>query len=121
MFYFAAFLIFVVGIAHSYLGERYILLRLFRRGNLPELFGGTEFTKSTLRFAWHITTVAWFGFAILLFYLAAGQITIKIVGNIVGAIFLVHFLIAIIASKGKHLSWIAFLGISLASLYASNA
>ena len=49
--YVAAFLIVAVGIAHSYLGERYILIRLFRRENLPELFGSAGFTIRTLRFA----------------------------------------------------------------------
>lgn len=120
MFYLAATLIFVVGIAHSYLGEKYLLTRLFRKNDLPTLLGGTEFTKNTLRFAWHITTLAWFGLALILLYLAAGQITKQIIGNIVGITFFVHFLIALIASKGKHLSWILFLIISLAIAYASN-
>jgi hypothetical protein len=34
-----------VAVAHSYLGERYILRRLFRRTGLPKLFGGEEFTS----------------------------------------------------------------------------
>ncbi|MDC7807411.1 hypothetical protein PQS31_11325 [Luteimonas sp BLCC-B24] len=55
LLYLAAFLAATLGVAHSILGERYILVRLFRRNNLPKLFGGTEFTTRTLRFAWHIT------------------------------------------------------------------
>ncbi|MBA3657097.1 MAG: hypothetical protein H0W69_07085, partial [Gemmatimonadaceae bacterium] len=43
----AALLTVVVGLAHSYLGERYILLRLFRRDDLPHLFGSDVFTKRT--------------------------------------------------------------------------
>ena len=120
MFYLAAALILLVGIAHSYLGERYILIRLFRKDNLPKLFGGTQFTKATLRFAWHITTIAWLGLAVVLLYLAGEQITKQIAGNIIGLTFLVHFIVAIVASKGKHLSWVIFLLISLATLYASN-
>ncbi len=58
LLYFAAFLSVALGIAHSVLGERYILTRLFRRADLPKLFGSSEFTVRTLRFAWHITTVA---------------------------------------------------------------
>lgn len=120
MFYLAAALIFIVGIAHSYLGERYILTRLFRKDNLPTLLGGTEFTKNTLRFAWHVTTIAWFGFSFMLLYMAVGEVSTKIIGNIIGLTFLIHFLIALIASKGRHLSWLVFLGISLSCLYASN-
>jgi hypothetical protein len=120
LLYLAAGLIFLVGFAHSYLGERYILIRLFRRDNLPKLFGGTQFTKNTLRFAWHLTTLAWFGLALILLHLAAGQITKQVIGNIVGTTFFIHFLVALIASKGKHLSWPVFLVISLACLYAFN-
>lgn len=51
MLYTAAFLIFATGLAHSVLGERYLLARLFQRENLPKLFGGTSLTIGTLRFA----------------------------------------------------------------------
>jgi len=47
----AASLATLLAAAHSYLGERYILIRLLRREDLPKLFGGVEFTKHTLRFA----------------------------------------------------------------------
>ncbi len=47
----AALLAAGVGAAHSYLGERYILTRLFRRQDLPKLFGSDWFTRRTLRFA----------------------------------------------------------------------
>jgi hypothetical protein len=67
----AAVLAAVLAAAHSYLGERYILMRLFRRTDLPELFGGAEFTKQTLRFAWHITSIAWLGLASLIVVLAS--------------------------------------------------
>lgn len=72
-FYFiaAAILAIVIGLGHSWLGERYILMRLFRRQDIPHLFGSNDFTKRTLRFAWHLTTVAWFGAAALLLILAS--------------------------------------------------
>ena len=54
----AAVLIGGTAVAHSVLGERYILVRLFRRENLPRLFGSDELTKRTLRFAWHLTSVS---------------------------------------------------------------
>ena len=120
MFYLGAILLIGIGIAHSYLGERYILIRLFHRDNLPKLFGGTEFTKNTLRFAWHITTLAWFGFAAILLHLSDGQISIRVVGTIISVTFILHSAIALLASKGKHLSWPVFLVIGLISLYASN-
>lgn len=66
----AALVLFAVGLAHSLLGERYLLVRLFRRPDLPRLFGGTSFTVRTLRFAWHLTTIAWWGMAAMSWVLA---------------------------------------------------
>lgn len=120
MYYLAALLLIFIGIAHSYLGERYILSRLFRRDNIPKTLGSTEFTKNTLRFAWHLTTVAWFGFAAILMHLAVQEIDEKVVANIISLTFLIHFFIALVASKGRHFSWVFFLIISIAVLYTVN-
>ena len=59
----AASLMILLGLAHSVLGECYLLIRLFRRPDLPKLFGSTAFTTRTLRFAWHLTTVIAWGLA----------------------------------------------------------
>lgn len=51
----AAVFSFLFDLVHSVLGERYILIRLFPRENLPKLFGGTQFITRTLRLAWHLS------------------------------------------------------------------
>ncbi|MEM7561439.1 MAG: hypothetical protein AAF353_00175 [Pseudomonadota bacterium] len=114
MLYFAAILLIGIGFAHSYLGERYLLKPLFQNGRLPRLFGGTEFSKNTLRFAWHLTTVAWFGFAGILVYLSDNSDPYGVIA-IIGATFFIHFAVALTASRGKHYSWIVFLAISAIS------
>lgn len=116
--YVAAALLVVISAAHSYLGEKYILVRLFRRNNLPKLFGGTEFTRLTLRFAWHITSLAWLGFAGILVLLAHPPAAPDHLGLVVGLTFLAHGLLAGVASKGKHLSWIVFLAVGILSIWA---
>jgi hypothetical protein len=118
--YLAAGLTIAVGVAHSWLGERYILIRLFRRPDLPEIFGGTEFTVRTLRFAWHLTSVAWWGFAVILLQLAHGPPTTLVLGATIGGIFLVHAAVALFGSRGRHLAWPVFLAIGLISLYATR-
>jgi hypothetical protein len=118
LLYFAAFLAAAIGIAHSYLGERYILVRLFRRTDLPKLFGGTEFTKRTLRFAWHITSIAWCGFSALLILLAHQPISSREVGLVVGITFLATASVAFVGSRGRHLSWLVFLTIGIIAIYA---
>lgn len=101
----AAVLLFLLGLAHSVLGERYILVRLFRRDNLPRLFGGTAFTIRTLRFAWHITTVAWWGMAVLLWQAAAGDPGRGAVLTVLGWTLLLSAALPLVITRGRHLSW----------------
>ena len=110
MLYLAAVLLFLLGLAHSLLGERYILVRLFRRDNLPRLFGSPEFTVRTLRFAWHITTVAWWGLAALLVAIAQDGFgppeTGATVARIIGWTAIISGLLPLILTRGKHWSWL---------------
>ena len=117
--YVAAFLIAGVSLAHSYLGERYILIRLFRRNDLPKLFGSSEFTVRTL-LAWHITSIAWLGLAAILLLLAHPPTSPQAIGIAVGVTFLAHSAIAFGGSRGKHYSWIVFLAIGALTIYASR-
>lgn len=109
MLFLASVLVFVTGLAHSFLGERYILVRLFRSQQLPKLFGGTAFTKGTLRFAWHVTTVAWWGLACLLFLAARDTLTRDQMLTVIGTTALVSSGLPIYFTRGRHLSWLVFL------------
>lgn len=113
----AAFLLVVLGLAHSMLGERYILIRLFRRSDLPKLFGSSRFTTHTLRFAWHITTVAWFGFAALLFVIGQGQLTSAVAAQIIGCMAIISGFLPLVLTGGKHLSWLVLFAIGGISLF----
>ncbi len=105
LLYLAAVLALALGIAHSVLGEKYILIRLFRRDDLPRLFGSADFTIRTLRFAWHLTTIAWSGFAALLIVQTQEDLAGATL-RIVGGTFLISGLLTLIASRGKHLAWV---------------
>ena len=116
----AAALLALTAFAHSVLGERYILRRLFRRSDLPRLFGSDWFTRRTLRFAWHVTSVAWLGFAALLVVLAGGDAPGgDLVLKAVAATFLVTAAIAGLASRGRHLSWPVFLAVAVLTWLAA--
>lgn len=119
LLYTAAFLAFAIGVAHSVLGERYILTRLFRRDNLPQIMGSVEFTIRTLRFAWHLTTIAWWGFAAIILSLAERAISIQSLSAILAVTFLTSGAVALIASRGRHLSWPVFLFIGVTCLYVA--
>lgn len=116
----AAFLAFAVGAAHSVLGERYILVRLFRRPDLPHLFGGPEFTIRTLRFAWHITTIAWWGLAAILVLIAHEQASASSLLYVISAAFLLSAVVAAVGSRLRHLAWIVFGAIGFIALVAAK-
>lgn len=104
MLYAAAVLLALLGLAHSVLGERYILIRLFRR-ELPTLFGGPEFTRRTLRFAWHLTTVLAWCLAALLLQLASPHSPQDLV-QIIGWSLVLSGLLPLVMTRGRHLSWV---------------
>jgi hypothetical protein len=118
MLYLACVLLFLTGLAHSYLGERYLLMRLFKRDNLPHLFGSTVFTIGTLRFAWHLTTVAWWGMGALLYIAAAGPIGREQILTVFGITALISAAFPIYFTRGRHLSWIIFLAVGVLLLLA---
>ena len=109
----AATLLAVTAAAHSVLGERYILVRLFRRDDLPRLFGSDAFTKRTLRFAWHLTTIAWLGLAAILAALAQSRGGAGSVLQIVALTCFVTAAVIAVTSRGKHLAWPLFLAVAL--------
>lgn len=116
----AALLAVGIGLAHSFLGEKYILIRLFRQP-LPKLFGDDRFTRQTLRFAWHLTTVSWFGLAAIMILLQIEDASRLNLLRVIGATFAVTAVTALVASHGKHLSWLVFGSISLICFFAARA
>lgn len=116
----AAFLLFLTGIAHSYLGERYLLIRLFKRGNLPELLGGTAFTAATLRFVWHLLTIAWWGIGVVIVRASGQPLDSRAVLQTFGALALISGLFPLVFTRGRHLSWIAFFAVGTLLLLAAR-
>lgn len=109
----AAALTVFIGLAHSYLGEKWLIGPILKMETLPFPRGSVTFAKQTLRFAWHITSLAWWGIAGLMVYMHFAP------DNIANGflwmctiLFGITGLIPIIIGKGRHKSWIVFLTIS---------
>ncbi|MEK8029464.1 hypothetical protein AACH06_01410 [Ideonella sp. DXS29W] len=106
----AAALLALMGVAHAYLGERYILSRLARReAQLPPLLGGTAFTLGTLRFVWHLIAVPWGTMAYLLLVLAHSDPSRDQLLTAIGASASLSALMPFWFTRGRHLSWLVFL------------
>lgn len=116
----AAVLTFAVGIAHSVLGEKLLLMRLFRRPDLPTLAGSATFAARTLRFAWHITTVAWWGFGAMLVLASRDALTPHNALMALAVTMLVTAAMILFASRGKHLAWLVFALIAAAAFWAAH-
>jgi len=113
----SAVLTFFIGLAHSYLGEKFILIRLFQINNIPKIMGHDWFTKQVLRFAWHLTTVAWWGFAAIMLVVYNEGNNQNSILFIISIVFGISGIFALLFSKGKHLSWIVFFTIGGICLY----
>lgn len=101
-------LLVIMGIAHSYLGERYILIRLAKRDNLPQVLGGSAFTMGTLRFVWHLITLVWGAMAYLVYVAGHGAVSNDEVLTVIGVTSLVSAAFPLYFTRGRHLSWIGF-------------
>ena len=109
----AAGLCFFLALAHSWLGEKFILIRLLRRPDLPHLFGSDLFTRRTLRFAWHLTSIAWAGFGALLAAAAPGALERPVALRGVAVTFAARALLTLAGPRGRHLAWVVFSAIAV--------
>ncbi|MBY6203811.1 hypothetical protein [Halomonas denitrificans] len=117
----AAVLLVGIGFAHSLLGERFVLKRIERLESLPTLrLFGRESMADVLRFAWHITTVAWFGFAALLVLAAHDRLDDRSVLLATAATFFATGLITLWGGRGRHLSWIVFFAVAALVLFEAG-
>ena len=116
----ASFLLIIIGFIHSYLGEKYILIRLFKNDNLPKLFGSDHFTKRVLRFAWHLTTVSWWGFSAILYFLSNPSLNNRFeILIVITVVFTISGIVSFLFTRGKHLSWLFFFCIASISYFST--
>ena len=99
----------VVGAAHSYLGERLILHPLFRDTHASPWGRGTARAKRTIRVSWHLLTVCFWSTAVILVVLSTAPTDARtLVAQTISGTFGLLALIALVASRGKHLAWLGF-------------
>lgn len=102
----AAALMAFLGIAHSILGEVYIVRPLYRQPELPRL-RGAEFPLATVRFAWHVTSMLALVVAGVLFQVAIGA-SMDAVAIWIGSSLIATGLLPLLYTRGRHPGWIVF-------------
>lgn len=103
------------GVAHSYVGERRVVALLCGRSDLPPLWGSVALMRRTIRFAWHLTSIAWIGSGALLLLFARhpAEPTARIAIRVIAGTFLVSAGIAFLISRGRHPAWAICLAIAV--------
>ena len=106
----AAVLALAIGVVHSWLGERRLIMPLLDPERGANLLARSGFARQTLRFAWHITTLAWWGLAAILVALAVAPIdaTGRLVLAVIAVTFAITGLVTLATSRGRHLAWPIF-------------
>ncbi len=98
-----------IGLVHSILGEQGIVKPVLNRMDWAGVPPDADFLNRTVRFAWHITTLAWIGLAVILLAPLVGMEADPAFAPLTIAVtFLVTGIVTLIASKGRHLAWIVF-------------
>jgi hypothetical protein len=108
-FIIAAVLAALLGVLHSYLGERLVLGPLSRHREIPRLLGSRLAMMRVLRFTWHLTTILLFGVATITALVARpGEVEPEI-ASLLALTYLGSSLVALVGSRGRHFSWGVFL------------
>jgi hypothetical protein len=116
----AAAIVAFIGVMHSILGERYVLGRLLMLPELPLLRRDPLYARNVLRWAWHLTSVAWWGLAALLAGLAlAPHDAARVTAGVVSITLLASGAIVLAGIGRRHLAWALFLVAGAATWIAS--
>ena len=105
----AAFLLMTVSAMHSLLGGINLINPICSLPDLPIILGSRRITIMTLQCGWHFLSLLWVALALLLvgYPSAPTDFSRKLLYG--GAVlFAVYGLTALVASRGRHLSWVFF-------------
>ncbi len=111
----ASLAILAVAATHSILGEIKLIRPLVTPSTRAGLLAKSEFARQVLRFAWHLTSIAWIALAGELVVVASGWDARRGALAVVAIAFLATGIVTFAASRGRHLAWPAFLLIAALS------
>lgn len=99
----AGIIIIIIGTIHSLLGEKTVIQPLLARDTAP------PYIKRLMRVGWHITTFFWWAIAahLVAMHFWPGRERESFL-TIMSMVFGLSAIVALIASRGRHLSWIGF-------------
>ncbi len=115
----AAALAFVVGLAHSVLGEIMIFRRMRKPGRVIPTDGGAILLGSNVRIlwaSWHVLTAFGWGMAAILVWMsrtASDSIDHAVIAHAIEISMLIGSVLVLVATKGRHPGWVGLLGVAV--------
>ena len=110
----AALTLALTGVAHSWLGETWLIGPLVAAETRTGLLAKSGYARSVLRMAWHLTTLLFWAISAVFLVLAVAPASQQTLITLI--VFSVAFFLAgtisFIKGRGRHLSWLAFLIVS---------
>ncbi len=108
-------------VAHSLLGEKLVLQRLFRRADGAEAqsrrASDDPTLPATLRLTWHSLSVTLLGFAGMMFTAAfrSGGLAWPAALRLVAATFLALTVLSLVIARGRHIGWMWYAAAAVAA------
>ena len=110
----AALLLLALAAMHSVLGGRDLINRICVLPDLPVILGSRRMTVLTLQIGWHLLSIFWIALALLLVRLQVDTTGFRLLFlDVFGGLFLISGIVALVAGRGRHLSWVFFLPAAL--------
>jgi hypothetical protein len=110
-----------IAATHSYLGEKRIFPQLLDRTDPPRLRGSAALMRSIVRWAWHLTSLAWVALAAILIALLDDPSRLRqTLGAIVAAYLGLGAIVTFATTRGRHIAWPFFLVAALAAWMGSR-
>lgn len=105
-----------IAAAHSYLGEKRIFPRLLDREPPPTLGGSASLMRSIVRWAWHLTSLAWVALAFIVIALLNDPSQLRqFIGAIVAGYLGIGAVVTFATTRGRHIAWPFFLVAAVAT------
>jgi hypothetical protein len=107
-----------IAVVHSYLGEKRILPRLFANAG-PIIRRDPALTRAILRWAWHLTSLAWITLALVLLAMTrvpAEARTLPVA--IIAGCLALSGLVCILTTRGRHIAWPFFMAAAASAAWA---
>ncbi|WP_204114135.1 hypothetical protein [Shimia biformata] len=116
----AALLLVLVGLMHSVLGGRRLIAPLLARPDLPVILGSQRNSRVTLWAGWHLLTLFWWGQAVVLMTMQFRPDLVPLAVLVtVSACCGIGAGLALVLSRGRHLSWLGFLPIAVLTAWVA--